>query len=440
MKSILVLNDGDIYGFIFSLYFLKNIKDIKLIFLELANNSNIKKINHFTNTTANHFTKYNIDITKFDFLKQINGTFNLNKKFINFFDEDDKVYFTHEDELNNNNLSPFLYSNDEYSKKIILNLYSSFKKSDNSYFNLNYENLNSTVGINFDDIILKNKIIDECLLHNNFQLIQGNLDYIHNLNVDYFVDNSYNNLLSDNSVYIDCNIIPNYNLTQNTKKHHNKDIEINSYISYESQESSIIETISTYEETIVNAYEFGTGSYNRINNTFYKDKIFNIGTSYLKFDFSFGYDQLLILHNIDKVIEIIKHNDFRESKLIDIENDFMYLYNNIVNFIGHFFLYSKRTDSLFWNKFNTKNYYDNLKKYEKYNKYLFSDNKLLNYIKCIYFNNELISIDKSHSHVIYDLLVNQENIYQKNDRFELNLYRFLKKYVYEEKQEANFLR
>ena len=437
MKNILILNDGDIYGFIFSLYFLKNIKDIKLIFLELKQNSNIKTVNYFTNATVNHFNKYNINIIEFDFLKQINGIFNYNKKFINFFDLEDIVYFTHEKELNNNDLSSFLCLDDEYSKKIILNLYSSFRNSENSYFTMNYESL---VGINFDDNILKNKIINECALHNNFELVRGDLDYLKDLSVDYYIDNSYNNLLSDNSVYTDCDIIPNFNLTQNTKKHQNKDIDINSCIFYDSKEFSIIESIPTYEDTIVNTYEFGNGSYNKINKIFYKDKVFNIGTSYLKFDFSFGYDQLLILYTIDKVIEIIKHNDFRESKLIDLENNFLYLYKNILNFIGHFFLYSKRTDSLFWNKFNTKNYYDDLKKYEKYNKHLFSDNKLLNYIKSRYFNNESFFINKNHSHILYDLLVKQEDKYQKNDRFELNLYRFLKKYVYKEKEEANFLR
>lgn len=438
MHKLIIINDGDIYGYIFCLFLLKKNLDINITFLKIKNNEKVNKINCLTHTSVQYFKKY--DIHKF--ITNIDGSFNLNRKFINFFDTQDTFYLTHENEKIDSNILPILSSNKKIAKELLLNLYDTAIYSELNIKDKELKMNDPLMGLNFNEDLFKEYIIKESLKFSNFKLIvESDIDYIKTNMFDYYVDNTHDNLLSNNEfITSEDDIIPNFVCTSQSYDFKNKDVEIIPNILYSCNENSITETITSYTKKYEKMYEFKGDDNNKINNIFYKNKIFNIGTSFLKFDFSFNYDQILHFDVIDKVMDIIEDGDFRESKLFEINKNFHNIYKNIKNYIGHLFLYSKRNDSSFWNTFNTKDYYINVEKYKEYDNLIFNTNNIISYIKSIYFNNEIYTPEQNNQHIIYNLLVNQNEKNAEHLRFGINYYRYLKKYLYKEYEKPSLLR
>lgn len=165
----------------------------------------------------------------------------------------------------------------------------------------------------------------------------------------------------------------------------------------------------------------------------------NIGTSFIKDDFCFFYDQILNFYIIEKTIHLIDTMDFRESKLYALQKEFEYVYQQIKTLVNNLFLYSNRING-FWNNFN------NIESVHKINleydsEILNIQNKIFDIFKNFFFKSDIKHTNyDDHLHKIfklYDIKFDKE--FNWNSILS-NQYQYIKQNVYKEKEELNLLR
>lgn len=441
MKKIIVLNNGDLYGYIFTIFLLNSNKNINVEFVKLNSNSKYYNINYLIPPSVYYFKKYLIDILDNDITTKINATHSFNLLFKNFFKEQSEFFLVH-DKINLKNIDinqlisisknidvfELLYPSVLLSK---LNIYENVDLSNNYY-------------INFSEDLLKEFILDRLQKFNNFKYVEINsLAYTEKLNDDLiYVDSTFDSILINNEYINYSDIFNNYSINRSYLNYENIGGELKNYSIFEFDSNKFIETNFLYSKKIITEYNFNNGHFkNKISKNFIKNNIISLGKCYANHNMSF-LEQILNFYVIDKSIDIINNNDFRESKLKKVNDEFQYIFKNINYFIKNLFLFSKRDDSDFWKEFNTIDYYQSTYNYQPdLNVFYFSDN-LYHLIKNLYFDYDYHDVEGDDINAILKLIIDlntEKYLTEKHitPSF-LNQYRYLKKYVYKEKEDISF--
>lgn len=439
MKNLCIVNDGDWYGYLFALCLLSD-KNFNVSFHRLPTNNNLKKQNCIDKSFIEYLKKYNIDIL--NNINEIGGSLNFNKCFKNFFTENDITYISDEDNILNtskeiNFLLDFInYEDEELSKDLIESIYPSILWSKNNILPRDVEDFK--FNINFDYDLFIDFLLQKCLTHNNFNLIE----HVDKSNYDICLDNTYDNYLNNKIEYTDIDQFT-YTLTQDKLEYFNKDIQLKNSIDYICDEFIIEEHIPEYNHIIVNRFDFlKKEKTNKVCNYYFHDNVFNIGIAYLKFDFSFNFSHIINDYVFEQTLHILLENDFRHSRIKNIQEESLKKINYVKNFISYMFLYSRRNVGSFWYQFNTESFYESIMNEKINHQLLTNSNSLLKFIRNLFFNttHRSANVYTEQLYLIYDILVNNKTLKNHLNRHSYNQNRYLKKHVYKEKEELNLLR
>lgn len=227
-KKILVLNDGDLYGYIFSIFILNKIPNVNLVFVKLKEHESLKKINVISHTSLNYFKNSNLNLD--EIIRKSRGTYSLSIRLNNFFKEENICYITNEKENLDSNgvefIKKYFSENIKIQEDIYSLLYNSVLLSENNLFDLDICN---DVNLNFENYLIKNYIKDICLKHDNFEYIENdefNLD-LEKYNI--LIDNTYENKLTVNKINND---VSDFKCNQSIITYKNKEFQIKNYIEY----------------------------------------------------------------------------------------------------------------------------------------------------------------------------------------------------------------
>jgi len=340
MKCVIV-NDGDIYGYIFAHALLKNNIDVE--FVKLPDSEKVVNENILLNHSLRYLKKYGLfDINN---ISNISGTFAANQKLVNFFQSNDYTFLNYDlpEFLNSNSVVRYMKN-----KGSAFDVEHMFNKNLLSDGNLVDDRRLDEYHLVIDFSKFKN--IDTLKAYNNFVYKEASdIKDIVKTQSDgqlFFIDNTSSNLLTNAEFEKTQARIP-YRYEKTITNHHKYyEEEILNFEKIEFFGKEIKETVTSFTDSIENSYVKFDGLENCINTHVYQNSIFNLGTAFCKYNFSFHLDQILHFYIFDKILTFIVNRNKNFSYLNSVREHSFKIFNNIDTFLHRIFLYAGKTNDI----------------------------------------------------------------------------------------------
>ena len=347
----LIINDGDIYGYIFA-YSLFNMSlersiSIDIEFIKLPDSKEVVNDNLLLNQSLQYMNRScffnNIDISTF------NAVYAINQQLCNFFEEDAETY------LNYNNgclrhdakeIAQYMEVHD--SQYDVDNLYYQNILAKNDLFDSSL--INSMYNITFDSAYFVEQMTTLFKSLNNFTYRETDLsDDIFKTESNgqlFFFDNTYDNVMT-NAEYSKSGSKFQFKYDRQIKNPH-KYIEedILNFEKIEFSNKEIKQTISSFDSNIETIYLKNDSVTNDLNSHVYQNNVFNIGVAFCKYNFSFHLDQFLHFYVLDKVSTFILNNKRNFSYLKSVHIYAAKIMKNIDMFLHKLLVCSGQLEEL----------------------------------------------------------------------------------------------